>query len=138
MIAVPSRNRAREAAKAAAEQPSTDRQKAGGRKAKRRKATRRSAKGPQRQDPGSTAQPGRPPTAPPKRPRTGPMLDPSAADDAETRFVQPYEATKIYVCPGCNRDIPPGVGHLVAVPPDEPDLRRHWHRGCWHNRHTRF
>jgi len=135
---MPSRNRAREAAKAAAGQSSTGRKKTGRTRGKGGKAKGGGNKGPKRQDLGSTAQPGRPPTAPPKRPRTGPMLDPSAADDAETRFVQPYEATKIYVCPGCNRDIPPGVGHLVAVPPDEPDLRRHWHRGCWHNRHTRF
>jgi hypothetical protein len=63
--------------------------------------------------------------------------DPSASEDAETRFVQPYEATKTYLCPGCNQDIPPGTGHLVAVPPDAPDLRRHWHRGCWVNRHRR-
>ena len=36
-------------------------------------------------------------------------------DDADTRMVQPYEATKTYLCPGCNRDIPPGTGHLVAA-----------------------
>ena len=35
------------------------------------------------------------------------------------------------------RDIPPGQGHMVAVPADSPDLRRHWHRGCWVNRHDR-
>ena len=63
-------------------------------------------------------------------------LDPSATDDAETRFVQPYQATKAYRCPGCNREIPAGSGHVVAVPPDAPDLRRHWHRGCWNNRHN--
>lgn len=45
--------------------------------------------------------------------------------------------TKTYLCPGCNQDIPPGVGHMVAVPRDAPDLRRHWHRGCWNNRHRR-
>ncbi|MFM2114694.1 MAG: hypothetical protein RI908_435, partial [Actinomycetota bacterium] len=26
----------------------------------------------------------------------------------EVRRVQPYEATKAYLCPGCNREIPPG------------------------------
>ena len=74
--------------------------------------------------------------AAPKRKRLGTTrpLDPSAASDAETRYLQPYQATKTYLCPGCNRDIPPGTGHIVAVPPDEPDLRRHWHRGCWNNR----
>ena len=73
-----------------------------------------------------------------RRRQTGPMFDPSAVEDAEIRFVMSGEATKAYRCPGCNRDIPPAMGHLVAVPPDEPDLRRHWHRGCWQNRHTRF
>jgi len=63
--------------------------------------------------------------------------DPSDTDDAEVRFVQPYQATKAYLCPGCNRDIPEGMGHMVAVPPDAPDLRRHWHRGCWANRQSR-
>ncbi len=45
--------------------------------------------------------------------------------------VQPYQARKAYVCPGCESRIEPGVGHLVVVPRDAPDLRRHWHRGCW-------
>ena len=45
--------------------------------------------------------------------------------------VQPYQARKEYQCPGCELPIPPGVGHLVVVPEFEPDLRRHWHRGCW-------
>ncbi len=59
-------------------------------------------------------------------------------DDAvEVRFIQPYQATKTYVCPGCNRDIPEGTFHLVAVPREAPDLRRHWHRSCWDNRHRR-
>jgi len=57
--------------------------------------------------------------------------------DAETQFVQPYQAAKIYLCPGCNRDIPPGTGHIVAIPIEAVDLRRHWHRGCWDGRSTR-
>lgn len=112
---MPSRKRAREAAKAAADDSAPAPKGAARKKAKRRKKK-----------------------AKPKTTKIGTTLDPSAADDAETRFVQPYDATKTYICPGCNRDIPPGVGHLVAVPPDDPDLRRHWHRGCWRNRHTRF
>lgn len=51
--------------------------------------------------------------------------------NATVAVVQPYAATKRYVCPGCDTMIEPGVGHLVVVPDDEPDLRRHWHRGCW-------
>jgi hypothetical protein len=64
------------------------------------------------------------------------LADP-ADDDHEVRRVQPYEATKRYLCPGCHQDIEPGVGHLVAVPRDAPDLRRHWHHACWANRHRR-
>jgi hypothetical protein len=45
--------------------------------------------------------------------------------------VQAYQARKAYVCPGCEQKIPPGLFHLVVVPETDPDLRRHWHRGCW-------
>lgn len=74
-----------------------------------------------------------------KKPRKGrrSLPDPSDVPDAEVRFVMASEATKTYLCPGCGRDIPPGLGHLVAVPPGAPDLRRHWHRGCWDNRRER-
>lgn len=54
----------------------------------------------------------------------------------EVRRVQPYEATKAYVCPGCHHKIPVGIGHYVAVPADAPDLRRHWHKACWDRRPT--
>ena len=72
----------------------------------------------------------------PPPPRSQPT-DSTDDDDVEVRFVQPYQATKRYVCPGCNRDIPPGTGHMVVVPRDYPDDRRHWHRGCWTARHRR-
>jgi hypothetical protein len=61
------------------------------------------------------------------------MLEPARFGPFEVRRVQPYEARKRYVCPGCNHDIPPGTGHYVVVPTDAVDLRRHWHRGCWDN-----
>jgi hypothetical protein len=65
-------------------------------------------------------------------------MDPVFDDpDIEVRRIQPYQANKAYVCPGCNQDIPRGTGHIVAVPPMAPDLRRHWHRGCWTNRTRR-
>lgn len=64
--------------------------------------------------------------------------DPSDSPGAEVRFIQPIDAAKSYRCPGCNGVIPPGLGHVVVVPPDDPDLRRHWHRGCWINRHSRY
>ncbi len=62
------------------------------------------------------------------------MENPEILGDLEERFIQPYQTTKTYICPGCNRDIPPGLGHIVIVPVDAPDLRRHWHRGCWTRR----
>ncbi|MBT8198182.1 MAG: hypothetical protein KJO84_06735 [Acidimicrobiia bacterium] len=46
--------------------------------------------------------------------------------------VQPYQARKSYVCPGCESEIAPGTGHVVVIPELAPDLRRHWHRGCWY------
>ena len=57
--------------------------------------------------------------------------DVAPPDAVTVRHVQPYEARKTYRCPGCNGDIAPGVGHKVVVPVYEPDLRRHWHTGCW-------
>jgi hypothetical protein len=54
--------------------------------------------------------------------------------DVEVRRVQPYQAVKQYVCPGCNNVIPVGMGHVVAVPSQAPDLRRHWHHACWQRR----
>jgi hypothetical protein len=58
-------------------------------------------------------------------------------EDVDVRPVQPYAAVKNYLCPGCNREIPAGTGHLVVVPRSDPDARRHWHRGCWQARHRR-
>ena len=48
---------------------------------------------------------------------------------------------KTYRCPGCDQEIAPGVGHVVAWPADgRGDLadRRHWHTGCWNARDRRF
>lgn len=36
-----------------------------------------------------------------------------------------------YRCPGCDLEIRPGAWHLVVVPQDDPDARRHWHERCW-------
>ena len=58
-------------------------------------------------------------------------------DSIETRFIQPYEAVKIYVCRVVAEILEEGVGHIVAVPRLAPDLRRHWHKGCWNNRANR-
>src|SRR5947209_18316375 len=63
--------------------------------------------------------------------------DPWDEDDLEVRRIQPFEARKTYTCPGCSQQITPGTGHIVAVPPEAPDLRRHWHTPCWHHRARR-
>lgn len=47
------------------------------------------------------------------------------------RSVQPARATKEYRCPGCNQEIRPGTGHVVAWREGDDEGRRHWHRGCW-------
>lgn len=65
------------------------------------------------------------------------MAGPGDLDAVELRRVQPYEAVKPYLCPGCNQVIAAGIGHLVVVPVDEPDLRRHWHSPCWEHRARR-
>jgi hypothetical protein len=52
-------------------------------------------------------------------------------DDCEIRHVQPYQATKKYICPYCNNDIEIGLGHEVIVPIEMVEDRRHFHSGCW-------
>ena len=54
------------------------------------------------------------------------------------RPVQPHTGTKHYRCPGCEGTIGPAVFHLVVIPDDEPDLRRHWHHGCWYKEQRRL
>lgn len=63
--------------------------------------------------------------------------DPFTGAPAQVRRVQPYQAAKRYLCPGCNQDIEAGTGHLVVVPEGATDLRRHWHVACWDRRHQR-
>lgn len=56
------------------------------------------------------------------------------------RTIAGANATKPYRCPGCDQEIPPGVGHVVAWPADGlggADDRRHWHRPCWQARDRR-
>ncbi|MEZ5188751.1 MAG: hypothetical protein R2723_09225 [Microbacterium sp.] len=58
-----------------------------------------------------------------------------------TWTVQPVNAAaaqKTYTCPGCGREVAPGVAHVVVwradgVLGDAADLaaRRHWHTTCW-------
>ena len=57
--------------------------------------------------------------------------------EVEVRPVQPDQARKPYTCPGCHGTIVVGQGHLVVVPCDAVDERRHWHRSCWARRDRR-
>ena len=68
------------------------------------------------------------------RRRGGPGIWDGLYGPVEVRRIQPYQALKTYICPGCHREIPPRLGHYVAVPRDAADLRRHWHRACWERR----
>jgi hypothetical protein len=62
----------------------------------------------------------------------------SGDEDEMVHPIQPYQARKSYICPGCESIIDPGVGHIVVVPQEAPDLRRHWHRGCWFKERRRL
>ena len=59
------------------------------------------------------------------------MSPPLGLGDEVAHPIQPYQARKAYMCPGCETEIPAGTGHVVVIPRLAPDLRRHWHRGCW-------
>jgi len=82
-------------------------------------------------------------SAPTPEPHADPAAPAVAAPAAEPEeletvtLVQPYHARKHYTCPGCQGTIEKGEGHLVVVPEHNPDLRRHWHRACWHRERRR-
>jgi hypothetical protein len=64
------------------------------------------------------------------RPRPAPSAAPGWAQ-APGYEVRQVTNQRRYRCPGCDLEIPPGTPHLVAVPLDDPGLRRHWHAHCW-------
>jgi hypothetical protein len=87
-----------------------------------------------------------------RRDAAGPALDPERAlrgieavqvwSDGEwmVRTIPGGAAAKQYRCPGCDHEIRAGVPHVVAWPADGlggPELRRHWHTGCWRARDRR-
>jgi hypothetical protein len=49
----------------------------------------------------------------------------------DVRRIHPTQARKAYICPGCQQVVTIGTGHVVVVPRDAPDQRRHWHTSCW-------
>jgi hypothetical protein len=72
----------------------------------------------------------------PWRFRGAPLALESVAGDWHLRVVQPYRATKLYRCPGCDQEIFPRTLHLVVWPEGNPEQRRHWHRSCWERRYA--
>lgn len=67
----------------------------------------------------------------------GTTTDELDGEAVEVRRIQPYQATKAYTCPGCHSPLAARTGHLVVVPVDHPDDRRHWHSSCWTRRSQR-
>jgi hypothetical protein len=68
----------------------------------------------------------------------GPLALEWAADGWRLRLVQPYQAVKVYRCPGCDHEIPARTLHVVVWPEGTPDERRHWHRPCWDRRFSQL
>jgi hypothetical protein len=51
--------------------------------------------------------------------------------EVEVRSIAGAQARKPYRCPGCDHEVAVGTVHVVVIPRDDPDARRHWHGGCW-------
>jgi len=65
-----------------------------------------------------------------------PEAPPARADAPVWALVPGYDVRHVggekpYRCPGCDHPIRGGVWHLVVVPKEAPDERRHWHTECW-------
>jgi hypothetical protein len=66
-----------------------------------------------------------PPEAPPAR------ADAPIWAQAPGFDVRNVGGQKEYRCPGCDHPVRAGSWHLVVVPQDDVDERRHWHTECW-------
>lgn len=72
------------------------------------------------------------------RDRSGPPISPDVrSSDAPLWALRPgYDVRvvmgdKVYRCPGCDHEVHRGIQHLVVVPADAAEGRRHWHTECW-------
>jgi hypothetical protein len=45
--------------------------------------------------------------------------------------VQQVTNDRSYRCPGCDHLIRPRTTHVVVIPDDDAEARRHWHTACW-------
>jgi hypothetical protein len=67
----------------------------------------------------------------------GPRIEPGPG--GEPYYVAtPRPNDKVYLCPGCNQEIPGDMPHIAAWPADHmfgeeaaKAARRHWHSHCW-------
>jgi len=65
-----------------------------------------------------------------------PEAPPARSDAPQWASAPGYEVRHVggqkeYRCPGCDHMVRAGVWHLVVVPSDDVDARRHWHTECW-------
>ena len=65
-----------------------------------------------------------------------PAAPPSRADAPAWAVLPGYDVRavggqKAFRCPGCDHEVRAGIMHLVVVPQDDVDARRHWHTECW-------
>ncbi|HEV3474356.1 MAG TPA: hypothetical protein VG602_03210 [Actinomycetota bacterium] len=51
--------------------------------------------------------------------------------------VREVTGDRAYRCPGCHQLIRPGTVHLVVVPDQASEDRRHWHTPCWRTERRR-
>jgi hypothetical protein len=51
--------------------------------------------------------------------------------DAPGVDIRSVSSDKVYRCPGCDHGIRLKTQHLVVIPLDAPEERRHWHEVCW-------
>ncbi|GAA1989854.1 hypothetical protein GCM10009718_29370 [Isoptericola halotolerans] len=64
-----------------------------------------------------------------------------SAGDGEWTVRRVRGSDKVYTCPTCRQQIPPGTPHVVAWAVDALggeaaglEARRHWHSSCWERR----
>ena len=65
------------------------------------------------------------------------MTAPDVGERFTVQRVQPYQARKPYLCPGCNQDVEPGIGHLVVVPDGHRTTGGIGITPCWEHRERR-
>ena len=65
-----------------------------------------------------------------------PEAPPARASAPDWALAAGYDVRQVggqkeYRCPGCDHAVRAGSWHLVIVPHEDIDARRHWHTECW-------